>query len=377
MKKVIHLIPTMNIGGAETMVKDYALLMNKEIFEVKIISIDKSYHSANEKLLEKAGIPVVHLTELHYSSDRKLNIFQKVIRSLARYYDLYKIITEEKPDIIHAHLYLGNYLKFFSMKKRGIKLLYTVHNVPEHYYDVTGKDKRKYRAYKEIKRLLQKEDLTLIALHDGMNQELRSLFDTENVVTVNNGVNLEKFHKELYNRQEVRTVLGMNENTFLVGHIGRFHEQKNHEFIIRVFEEVYKKNKNAHLLLIGVGELLEKIKAQIQSKNLSECVTILHNRNDIPQLIYAMDVFLFPSKWEGFGNVLIEAQSMGVPCVISDRVPAYAVLNENVSVLTLDTSVEQWADVVLHTGYSDVSDDVKTYDMKSSVKQLERIYLNE
>lgn len=374
MKKVIHLIPTMNIGGAETMVKDYALLMNKELFEVKIISIDKNYHSANEKLLEEAGIPVIHLTELRYPADKRLNCFQKIIRTLARYYDLYKIITEERPDILHAHLYLGNYLKALSLKKRGIKLFYTVHNVPDRYYDVTGKDKRKYKAYKEIKRLLRKEDLTLIALHDGMNRELRALFNTENVVTVNNGVNLDKFHKELYNRQEIRETLGINDDTLLIGHIGRFHEQKNHEFIVRVFEEIRKKNKNSHLLLIGVGELLQTVKDQIQSIGLTEHVTILHNRNDIPQLIYAMDAFLFPSKWEGFGNVLIEAQSMGVPCVISDKVPSYAVLNENVSVLALNTSVEQWADVVLHTEYSDVSDKVKEFDMKNSVKQLERIY---
>ena len=95
MKKVIHMISSMNVGGAETMVKDYALLMDKNEFDVKIISLDICSHSANEKALAEAGIPIVYLSELHYPADKKLNVAEKIIRKIARYYDLRKIIKME------------------------------------------------------------------------------------------------------------------------------------------------------------------------------------------------------------------------------------------------------------------------------------------
>ena len=84
MRKVFHLIPTVNIGGAETMVKDYALLLNKDLFDVKIVSIDKSYHSVNEKELEAASIPIVYLSELHYNPGTELNLFQKIKKTIYR-----------------------------------------------------------------------------------------------------------------------------------------------------------------------------------------------------------------------------------------------------------------------------------------------------
>ncbi len=377
MKKIIHMISSMNIGGAETMVKDYALLMDKEQFEVKIISLDKCYHSANEQFLECAGIPVIHLSELRYPAEQKLNVFQKIIRKFARYYDLRKIIKDERPDILHVHLYIGSYLKRLSLKKMGVKLLYTVHNVPEWYYDATGKDREKYSAYKEILRLLKKEDLTLIALHDEMNEELRDLFHTERVITVNNGIALDRFHKELYNRAEVRKMLGIADDTLLLGHVGRFHEQKNQELIVEVLNEICKRSIDAHLLMIGAGPLREKVDEQIKRLGLEEKVTILSNRKDIPELMCAMDVFVFPSRWEGFGNVLIEAQSMELPCVVSNQIPANVIVNENVSVLSLDASVSQWADYVIQSEPMAASDNIQKYDMRNSVRKLEKIYLSE
>lgn len=374
MKKIIHMVSSMNIGGAETMVKDYALLMDKDQFEVKIISLDKCYHSANEQFLEKAGIPVIHLSELRYSAEQKLSVFQKIIRRFARYYDLKKILEEENPDVLHVHLYIGSYLKQLDLKKMGIRLFYTVHNEPEWYYDPTGKDKHKYVAYKEIMRLLKKEDLTLIALHDDMNRELRNLFHTEKVITVNNGIVLDRFHKELYNRITEKNKLGVGADTLLLGHVGRFHEQKNQELIVDIMDNLCRRGIDAHLLLIGAGPTQEQVERRIEKFGLEKKVTILSNRKDIPELMCAMDVFVFPSRWEGFGNVLVEAQSMGLPCVVSEHIPSVVIVNSNVTVLSLKDSVEQWADAVIGSKTAIVSERIQKYDMRNSVKKLEKIY---
>lgn len=373
MKKVFYLIPTMNVGGAETMVKDYTLLMDKEQFEVKIISLDRSFHSANDYFLEEAGIPVVYLSELRYPGDKKLNFVQKVFRAIARYVDLRRIIKEEKPDILHAHLYIGSYLKWIPLRKWGIRLFYTVHNIAEHYYDATGKNRKKYLAYKEIIRLLKKEDLTLIALHDGLKEELCELFQTEHVITVNNGINLDRFHRELYSKSEIRNEIGIPDEKLLIGHVGRFHEQKNHKFIIRVFSEL-QKEKNAHLLLVGDGILKEEMEKYIQSLGLTDKITILNNRSDIPELMCAMDVFLFPSRWEGAPLSLIEAQSMGTNCVISDRISDSVVVNENVKVLSLDAPTEEWVDAIIHVRETAVSEDIQKFEIRNSVLCLQKIY---
>lgn len=375
MQKVIHMISSMNMGGAETMVKDYALLMDKERFEVKIISLDKCYHSANDQFLRDANISIFYLSEMLYGSKQELNIFQKIIRRLSRYYYLKKIIISEQPDILHVHLYIGSYLKQLSLKKMGIKLFYTVHNEPEWYYDPTGEDKRKYAAYKEIRRLLKKENLTLIALHDDMNRKLRDLFHTENVTTVNNGIVLERFHKELYNRTAERNKLGIGQGTLLMGHVGRFHEQKNQELIVAVLDNLCKRGRDVHLLLIGAGPTQKQVERLIEKLGLEKKVTILSNRKDIPELMCAMDVFVFPSRWEGFGNVLIEAQSMGLPCVVSEHIASDVIVNPNVTVLSLKDSVDQWADAVAESKTAIVSEQIQKYDMRNSVKKLEKIYM--
>ena len=373
MTKVLHLISSMNIGGAETMVKDYALLLDKKQFDIMIISLDKCYHSANEKILEQGGIPVIHLSEMRYSADCKMNFLRKIKRSIGRYIDLRNIVKEYKPDIIHAHLFLGNYLRWIPLKKWEIRLYYTVHNEPSFYYDASGKNREKYKAYQEICRLLKKEDATLIALHDNMKDELRQLFHTERVITVNNGINMSRFKRELYNKDEKKQQLGIALNTFVVGHVGRFHEQKNHDLIIDVFKEVVRQ-RDAHLLLIGDGPLRPHIEDKIRKLGLDKQVTILQNRADIPELLNVMDVFLFPSLWEGFGNVLIEAQSMGLPCVVSDRVASCVKINDNIRTLALEAPIEEWVEAVENVKAGEVSSKLSDYEMKNSVLRLQQIY---
>lgn len=371
------MISTLNMGGAETMVKDYALLLNKEQFEVIIVSLDKRYHSVNEEILEQAGIRVVYLSEMRYRGDKKLNVFQKIIRKFFRYIDLRNLIKTEKPDVLHMHLDIGNYIKIIPAKAWGIKLLYTVHNVPERFFDPSGEDKKRYAAYKEIKRLIFNEGLRLIVLHKGMEEPLKEIFHTDNVITVNNGVNLENFRKELYNKSEIRRKLGIADDTLLIGHVGRFHEQKNHELIIRIMNELLKKEQNAHLLLIGNGPLQGRIEREIKELGLENNITILQNRNDVPELMAAMDVFFFPSRWEGFGNVMIEAQNMGMPCVVSDKIHPNVIVNENVKALPLEASTDKWVDAILSGQRCMVSEEIDKYDIINSVKTLENIYRDE
>lgn len=375
MKKVIQLISSMNTGGAETLVKDYALLMDKEQVNMIVVVLSGRYHSNNEKLLEENGIRVIFLEELLYGDRKDLNLVQMLIRKVSRYVYFRKIVLEEKPDVIHVHLYMGGYLKTIPLNKMNIKLFYTVHNILPNYFDKRFSFKRKSREYREAKHHLKKDGMTLIALHESMNVELKEFFNTDNVITINNGVVLDRFKRELYNREVIREQIGFNKDDFVIGHVGRYHTQKNHELIIDIFENTLRIKPNAKLLLIGKGELKEEIKSKINKKGLSDKVVLLEERKDIPELMCAMDVFLFPSRWEGFPVTLIEAQSMGLKCVISDTISKEVSITGLVIKKSLDDSLDEWSEAILHTqvNRSDVGD-LNEYDIKTSIKKLQDMY---
>lgn len=366
----------MNVGGAETMVKDYALLMDKEKIDMKIVALSGRYDSTNEVILQEAGIPIIFLEEAKYGGRKDLNFFQKIIRKIYRYYYFRKLILEEKPDILHIHLRFDKYIKVLPLKKLNLKLVHTVHNEPTRFFDKNGKDRDKYKEFKEAYRLVHEHNMKLIALHDSMKEELKELFETTDVVTVNNGIQMEQFQSDLYDRESTRKELDVASDEFLIGHVGRYHIQKNHERIITVFRELLKKQPRAKLLLIGRGALKENIIARVKEWGIDSKVIFLENRIDVPALMNAMDVFFFPSRWEGFGNVLTEAQSIGLRCVISTAVPKDVQLTDKVIPVDLEETDDVWVDALLDKDRKGQAigclDD---YDMKKCAKKLQDIYL--
>ena len=162
--------------------------------------------------------------------------------------------------------------------------------------------------------------------------------------------------------------------------IGRFNSQKNQLFLLDVLAEIIKKNTNYKLFLVGDGELKTQILEKIKKLKIERNVELLGIRNDIPEILQAMDVFLFPSLFEGLPVSLVEAQATGIQCVISDGVPAESILvKENVKVISLKENAEQWANKILEIKNferKDVSEIIKEkgYDIKENAKKLEEKY---
>lgn len=153
-------------------------------------------------------------------------------------------------------------------------------------------------------------------------------------IILKNGIPLDKF---LFN-EESREITRKNlriENKFVIGHIGRFNFQKNHEFLIKVFYEISKRSPNVILLLIGKGELEVDVKKLVNNLGLKDKVLFLGIRKDIPQLLMGMDLMLFPSLFEGMPNVLIEAQATGLSCLISDTITEEVLINKNIIPISL------------------------------------------
>jgi glycosyltransferase involved in cell wall biosynthesis len=201
-----------------------------------------------------------------------------------------------------------------------------------------------------------------------------------NFYILNNAIDTKKFIFNNDIRDKKRKELQI-EGKFVIGHVGRFHPQKNHEFLIDIFKEVYDKNDNAILLLIGEGDLQGSIQKKVYNLGLDNNVIFTGVRSDIPELFQAMDMFVFPSLYEGLGIVLIEAQASGLPCVVADTIPKEALIIENVEQVSLTKSPEIWREAILQRidSYDRISTYAKIkncgYDIEESRSWLQEFYL--
>ena len=167
------------------------------------------------------------------------------------------------------------------------------------------------------------------------------------VEILHNGVDLKFFKYEEESAKNIRREFKIEDDVKIVGHVGRLMEQKNHLFLVDVFDEIHKKDEKTVLMIVGKGELEEKIKFYISSKHLEDSVIFTGVRSDIPAVMSAMDVFVFPSFFEGMPNTVIEAQATGLPCIIADTITKEADITGLVQYLPLSISAECWADAAL------------------------------
>ena len=163
----------------------------------------------------------------------------------------------------------------------------------------------------------------------------------------------------------------------MIGQVGRFAYQKNPEFTVAVFNELLKKKEDACLLLIGRGKGENDLRQQISSLSLEDKTKMLISREDIPELLKAMDVFILPSRFEGLGIVLIEAQVAGLPCVVSDNIPKEAYQSKNITRLSLSDPKEKWVEALLDPkGNIEEYGNIDDYDMNKEIRNLEKLYLS-
>lgn len=195
------------------------------------------------------------------------------------------------------------------------------------------------------------------------------------VSILHNAVDLEVFYFDDVYRSIVRKELGIPDSIKVVGHVGRFAEQKNHMFLADVFKAVHDLDSNTMLLLVGDGPLRSLFEEKIKKMGLSEYVVFAGVRSDVPKLLSAMDVFAFPSFYEGMPNTVIEAQATGLPCVISDTITREADITGIVEYASLEWDVDAWAKLVVSkfvVDRRDTKDDFRRnrYDIGSTVEDF-------
>lgn len=169
------------------------------------------------------------------------------------------------------------------------------------------------------------------------------------VEVIPNAIDAEKYVYDENVRTELRDKMGLTDK-FVIGHVGSFREAKNHTFLIQIFEQIYKKRNDAILLLLGEGALMESIKQQVSEAGLSNVVWFLGNKSDVAHYYQIMDYLVFPSLYEGLPGSIVEAQTSGLRCLVSDNVTREVGITELVEFYSLNRTAGEWADYILETG---------------------------
>lgn len=200
---------------------------------------------------------------------------------------------------------------------------------------------------------------------------------------VPNAIDAQRFQYNTILREKVRTELSLGDS-FVIGHVGRFHYAKNHEFLLAIFGRLHqnldKKGKPCKLLLLGEGDGMAAAKAQAAALGVEKDVLFLGNRKDVEAYYQAFDLFLFPSRFEGLPGTVVEAQAAGLRCIISDRITTEVGISELVSFHSLEDGDQQWAEEVersLSYERKDGCEAVKKagFDVREQARRLERFYL--
>lgn len=310
---IMHTLYGLGNGGVETLLYNYFSEIDK--YNLSIVTQECSSEDVRKKF-ESIGFTI-------YEVPKKKHIIKYICA-------MTKIIKEEKPDIIHSHMTMGNFLPnaIAFLKKVPVRIshshfAYASKNIKNNIYSKLGKVfSNEYVACTK--------DAAKYLFGKGENK----------AYILKNAINLDKFKYIKENREKIREELHISER-YVIGNVGRFTKQKNHEFLIDIFYEIHKNDENAILLLVGDGELESKIKNKIEELKLEKHVIILSNRDDINELMMAMDVFIFPTLFEGLGIVLIEAQATGLKCISSDNVPKDVILTNKITLLQLKER-ESW-----------------------------------
>jgi len=199
------------------------------------------------------------------------------------------------------------------------------------------------------------------------------------VKIINNSIDVEEFKYSLEVREKMRVKLKL-ENSFVIGHVGRFYHEKNHDFLIDIFKEILKEKNNAKMILVGDGPLKPTIHEKVKMLGLENNIIFLGVREDISDLMQAMDVFVLPSHFEGLPVVTVEAQASGLPCVFSSAVTSETNLTQRVKYVSLNNDPKKWAVEIIqiYQQYArlDTSETIreKGYDVKFLAKELEKFY---
>lgn len=331
--KVLEVLDSLNLGGIQTLLMNLCAGLDPDKVSVSFLVFRQGRQVYADEC-DTHGWPIYQLPGRHDG----LRAQQKALAAFFR----------EHPDFDAVHYHtncLSNINPLTAATKAGVPLR-ILHS---HSSSVLGNPIHKvlHRLNKpKVKRIANcyiacgKEPAAWMYAGTGVEDQ---------VILVPNGIDVAAFRYDEAVRRRVRRELNLD-GQYVIGHVGRFNEVKNHTFLLDAFAEAAKREPDALLLLVGDGVLRGAAEEKAAALGLKERVRFLGVRKDVPELMQAMDRLALPSLYEGFPVTLVEAQAAGLPCTVSDRITPDAALKSNMTVLPLESGAAAWADALLQRG---------------------------
>lgn len=370
--KILYLIYSLNAGGIESLCMNILDDIDLTRFQIDFAVVkEKNTEQFYDAKVKSYGMKIFAVGDLRHGTAHKYLSTRK---------DIYNLIKKEKYDVVHIHC--GHWDKFpdaISAKLCGVnKIIIHSHN------GQLTRDTKLYRIRCMLQKVI-KQFYPFIATDFFSCSDLASqwafpsrVIKAGKVVYIKNGIDLNRFKYSDELRTKYRHKFDFKDE-FVVGHIGRMSEQKNHEFLVDIFNEIVKKKSNSKLLLVGKGELENQIKSKVSRLNLLDKVVFLGTTSEIPGVLAAIDVFVFPSRFEGLPVVGIEAQAMGVPIFASDRISDNVKITDTWHTISLDETLEKWSNEIIEksTGSrKDTHEKIRNakFDIQNTIKEVCEVY---
>lgn len=358
MIRILHVLGHVPIGGVGTFLINMLEHIDKTKFKIDFVMFNSNHKSDFIDKVQNYGSDV-HCFESYLKP--------KYIFSIKEEFESY-LDNRKQYDIVHLHSpNLGIFILPIA-KKKGIKSR-ILHSHSIKYSDNYIKSIRNH--------IISIPNRYYITDRIACSEEAgKFLFGKEKFFVVKNGINISKYS---YN-EEVRKLKRQGvQDKFIIGHVGNFVPLKNHEYLIDMFSKLNNENDKYELWLVGDGPTKKKIEEKVNQLGISKSVKFLGYRNDIEELMQAFDIFVFPSLSEGLGMVLIEAQTSGLTCLVSNNIPYEAKVSNYIKYLSIYNNHENWIKFIECFEINkriDNSEEIKKYgyDIKDSCNHLQKIY---
>lgn len=368
-RKVLFFVDRLRCGGIQTLLKNLFQKFPREEIFCELLLLDDGEHYELEDQISSMGIKIYKLKGIWLRRPLDYLRYCKAVENFfARHHDYQAVHLNSGPK---------NYYILKSAEKYGIP----VRIAHSHNTGYQTSSRIQILIGEMLKKPMMKYSNVRLACSDYAGKWMFGKQDPSRnqVIVLPNGIDLDRFafHRDIRNQKRKELRVG---NQIVIGHIGRFTTQKNHSFLIDIFQEIHRENSNTVLLLAGIGEKMEETREKVKKLGLKDSVRFLGFRTDITELTQAMDVFVMPSLYEGFPVTGVEAQASGLPCVFSNAITREVKILDQVVYLSLQTSTKAWARRTLElVGSSDreKSNDLlrqKGYEINDMIEQLIKLY---
>lgn len=366
MIRVLHIMDSMGIGGIQSFVLNLYRSIDRNKMQFDFL-LHREFHNQNEEEIRKLG------GKIYFVPTRREGV-KKNKRALKEFFEQHK-----EYDTVHVHI---SSLTYIEPLKAATKAGIPVRIVHSHNSQGPKNNKLHHILHELNKRRLHKYATHFFACSDMAAEWFyggTKMLDK--AVFIPNGIRLGDYAFNTEIRNKYRQELGV-EHKRVIGHVGRFHYAKNHEFIIEIFKAYAQLDDSAVLMLVGDGDKRADLERTVAEYALTDKVFFLGNRSDVKQLLQTFDLFLLPSRYEGFPVTLIEAQAASLPCAVSDAVTHTVDITGKVRFCKLDAPMDAWTNAIkdLLGTERDRSDLQKVkdagFDIQDVVAYLNDVYSN-